>query len=133
MKCPYYTYSDGIIPSRTLFRVFGMHAKDPNSFLITKELAGLKERCSFPSVFNEGHGVHNELSGGMNTQEIQWFPAWTWKAHTSDSPFIQPLASCWHRTDARQLSDDRMNTVGFRSVWRQWKKQMHKNLAEDNI
>lgn len=41
-----------VTPSRTLFRDFGMHTKDPISFIITKELAGLKENCSFPAILS---------------------------------------------------------------------------------
>lgn len=66
------TSSSEIIPSRTLFRVFRMHTKDPISFIITKELAGLKEHLFILCYFvSEGHRVHTKLSGGTNTQEIQ--------------------------------------------------------------
>lgn len=39
-------------PSRTPFRGFGKHTKDPISYIITKELASLKESSSFPSILS---------------------------------------------------------------------------------
>lgn len=122
LKGPYYTYSGEIIPSRTLFRVFGMHAKDPISFLITKELAGLKERLFIPLCF----------------QWRSWSPHWIIyrDEYTGDlvvsclevgGPHHQilPLFSPWHRAGIEQMPDNYLMTewrVGFRSVWRQWKK-----------
>ena len=51
-----------------------MHTKHPISFIITKELVGLKEHLFIPHYFlSEGHGVHTELSGGTNTQEVRWY------------------------------------------------------------
>lgn len=49
-----------------------MHTKDPISFIITKELAGLKEHLFLPCYFGgEGQKVHIELSGGTSTQDIR--------------------------------------------------------------
>lgn len=39
-------------PSRTPFGDFGKHTKDPISVIITKELAGLKENSSCPSILS---------------------------------------------------------------------------------
>lgn len=49
-----------------------MHTKDPISFIITKELAALKEHLFISRYFvSEGHKVHTEFSAGTGTQDIQ--------------------------------------------------------------
>lgn len=73
-----------------------MHTKDAISFIITKELASLKEHLFIPHYFvSEGQKVRPELSGGTSTQNIQWHVPHLdvgGPGNHTLSPFIQYLA-----------------------------------------
>lgn len=65
--------------------LFGMHTKDPISFITIKESTGLKNFCSFFAILsvNVIESTFNYLDGQNHRRFSSTFPVWMWKAHAT--------------------------------------------------